>query len=84
MLSATPPKWRPPVSKYDADPPPPWAKNVLFIAVDDLRQQLAHTSPLEGEDISFMRTPHLDAFAREAVSFQVRSPSLEVEGRGIL
>ena len=33
-------------------------------------QQLAHTSPLEGEDTSFMVTPVLDGLAREAVSFR--------------
>ena len=41
-------------------------RNVLFVIVDDLRQQLAHTSPLEGEDTSFMVTPVLDGLAREA------------------
>ena len=45
-------------------------RNVLFVIVDDLRQQLAHTSPLEGEDTSFMVTPVLDGLAREAVSFR--------------
>ena len=45
-------------------------RNVLFVVVDDLRQQLAHTSPLEGEDTSFMVTPVLDGLAREAVSFR--------------
>ena len=45
-------------------------RNVLFVIVDDLRQQLAHTSPLEGEDTSFMVTPMLDGLAREAVSFR--------------
>ena len=59
--------------------------NVLFVIVDDLRQQLAHTSPLEGEDTSFMVTPVLDGLAREAVSFRrahvqiaVCAPSLAV------
>ena len=45
-------------------------RNVLLVIVDDLRQQLAHTSPLEGEDTSFMVTPVLDGLAREAVSFR--------------
>ena len=45
--------------------------NVLLVTVDDLRAQLNHTSPLGDEDVgAFMRTPSLDAFAREAVSFR--------------
>ena len=55
-----------------AAPPPAAAamrrstdRNVLFVVVDDLRQQLAHTSPLEGEDTSFMVTRPFEPFDEE-------------------
>ena len=50
-------------------------KNVLLVLVDDLRQQLGHHGTLGGhaggEDLSFMRTPNLDALVEtSAVSFR--------------
>ena len=46
-------------------------RNVLFVIIDDLRPQLAYRGRVApgGEDTTFMRTPHLDRFATEAVSF---------------
>ena len=45
-------------------------RNVLLVLVDDLRQQLGHHHTLGGhaggEDLSFMRTPHLDALVESS------------------
>ena len=43
---------RPRTPRRAAHAPCSTDRNVLFVIVDDLRQQLAHTSPLEGEDTS--------------------------------
>lgn len=48
-----------------AAPPPPGAKNVLMIVVDDLRPELHE---LFGK--TYMQTPNLDQFGREALGFR--------------
>jgi arylsulfatase A-like enzyme len=58
-------------------------KNVLLVLVDDLRQQLGHHGTLGGhaggEDLSFMRTPHLDELVKtSAVSFRNAHVSIAV------
>ena len=46
-------------------------RNVLFVPIDDLRMQLRHLSPVRGESLDFMHTPHLDGFAaRDALSLR--------------
>ena len=42
-------------------------KNVLFVIIDDLRHQLHSAHAVYGRDVSFMRTPHIDRFASEAL-----------------
>ena len=57
ILPTPPPPPTPPPG-----PAPPHAKSVLFIAIDDLRPEL-------GAYGSHVPTPHLDAFAKEALVF---------------
>ena len=57
ILPTPPPPPTPPPG-----PAPPNAKSVLFIAIDDLRPEL-------GAYGSHVPTPHLDAFAKEALVF---------------
>ena len=75
--SPLPPPPAPPSTPHSPSPPSlPGSGtarrlNVLFVGIDDLRQQLAHNSPVQGEDVSWMSTPHLDAFRRtDALAFR--------------
>ena len=75
--SPLPPPPAPPSTPHSPSPPSLPGRgtarrlNVLFVGIDDLRQQLAHNSPVQGEDVSWMSTPHLDAFRRtDALAFR--------------
>ena len=59
-----PPSPLPPAPTPPPFTPPPGAKNVLFIAVDDLRPQLGAYGS------SFMKTPHIDELAATGTLFQ--------------